>query len=116
MSDVSNVSCGSIPSHAGIDDTKVSCSEPEGISNNPQLSVLLLGDTVDYVIPSFSVLQVNLLPAKVTFENESDQYDVFLNSDGDIPSKLPFSLLIAKQCTIDVSTTSWFLFIVVMCA
>ena len=100
MSDVSSVSSG----HAGIDDTRVYCSETEGIKNNPQLSVLLLGDTVDHVIPSFSVLQVNLLPAKVTFENESDQHDVFLNSDGDIPSMLPFSLLITKQCTVDVST------------
>ncbi len=53
------------------------------------MSVLQVKNAIDYVVPSFSVLQAKLRPAVVTFGDSSDQVDVYLNADGEIPSKLP---------------------------
>ena len=69
---------------------------------NSQLNVLYVKDAIDYVVPSFSVLRAKLTPATVTFGDDSDHVDVYMNSDGDIPNQIPFSVLITEQCSIEV--------------
>ncbi len=77
------------------------CDVTEG-DENSQLNVLYVKDAIDYIVPSFSVLRAKLTPATVTFGNDSDHVDVYMISDGDIPNQNPFSVLITKQCTIEV--------------
>ncbi len=89
---VQSVSSSASSSQAPLDNQDISYD----------VSVLSLYEVIDYIIPSFSVLQVKLRHAKVTMGDSLELIDVFFNDDGDFPT-LPFSLAVTTQCAVEVN-------------
>ena len=61
-------------------------------------------EVVKYVIPSFSILNVKLRHAIVTFGSSSEQIDVFFNESTCqvVSDSFSFSIQVEKMCTVEV--------------
>ncbi len=72
--------------------------------NSQQINVLSTHEVVKYVIPSFSILNVKLRHAIVTFGSSSEQIDVFFNESTCqvVSDSFPFSIQVEKMCTVEV--------------
>ncbi len=104
-----------IPIYRVLSEKSVSSSESSVVCTNSSqdnhdekdisydVSVLSLYEVIDYIIPSFSVLQVKLRHAKVTMGDSLELIDVFFNDAGDFLITLPFSLAITTQCSVEVN-------------
>ena len=70
--------------------------------------VLSTHEVVDYVIPSFSVITVELRRVRATFGTSGEELDVFLNANGSVPDRAPFFLRVSNQCTVEVRSVNVF--------
>ncbi len=70
-------------------------------------NILSTHEVVEYVIPSFSIVNVKLRHAIVTFGTSSEQVDVFFNESSGrmIHDRVPFSIQVENMCTVEVRTS-----------
>ena len=68
------------------------------------MNILSTHEVVEYVIPSFSIVNVKLRHAIVTFGTSSEQVDVFFNESSGrmIHDRVPFSIQVENMCTVEV--------------
>ena len=111
MNNGTNHCVPSYQSEMATGSTPDTSSVSNAIDNGVNISVISLGVQFTYIIPSFSVIHVELRQAAHQVELSDGSvrlYNGFLRSDRSLPdpsrrSTIPFALTIQSHCFVDVS-------------